>query len=81
MMMPSMCKKVVCFDLDDTLYKEIDFLKSGYRKISEMVEKRYGFNSWEIYDRLLYWYSRRENAFVNLNEAYGISNHERSKDL
>lgn len=69
-----MCKKVVCFDLDDTLYKEIDFLKSGYRKISEMVEKRYGFNSWEIYDRLLYWYSRRENAFVNLNEAYGISN-------
>ena len=74
MMMQSMSKPIVCFDLDDTLYKEIDFLKSGYRKISEMVEKRYGFNSWEIYDRLLYWYSRRENAFVNLNEAYGISN-------
>lgn len=72
--MQSMSKPIVCFDLDDTLYKEIDFLKSGYRKISEMVEKRYGFNSWEIYDRLLYWYSRRENAFVNLNEAYGISN-------
>lgn len=74
MMMPYMCKKVVCFDLDDTLYKEIDFLKSGYRKISEMVEKRYGFNSWEIYDRLLYWFGREENAFVNLNETYGISN-------
>lgn len=74
MMMQSMSKPIVCFDLDDTLYKEIDFLKSGYRKISEMVEKRYGFDAWEIYDRLLYWYYRGENAFVNLNETYGINN-------
>jgi len=73
-MMQSMSKIIACFDLDDTLYKEIDFLKSGYRKISEMVEKRYGFNSWEIYDCLLCWYSRGENAFANLNETYGISN-------
>ena len=26
--------KVVCFDLDDTLYKEIDYLKSAYREIA-----------------------------------------------
>ena len=25
---------VVAFDLDDTLYKEIDFLKSGYYQIA-----------------------------------------------
>ena len=36
-MMPSMCKKVVCLDLDDTLYKEIDFLKSAYRHIASLV--------------------------------------------
>ena len=71
--MPCMYKKVVVFDLDDTLYKEIDFLKSGYRKISEMVEKCYGFDAKVIYDRLLYWYCRGENAFANLNETYGIS--------
>lgn len=71
--MPCMYKKVVVFDLDDTLYKEIDFLKSGYRKISEMVEKCYGFDAKMIYDRLLYWYCRGENAFANLNETYGIS--------
>jgi len=28
-----MRKRVVVFDLDDTLYKEIDFLKSAYMEI------------------------------------------------
>ena len=37
MMMPSMCKKVVVFDLDDTLYKEIDFVQSAYRHIAVLV--------------------------------------------
>lgn len=69
-----MSNKVICFDLDDTLYKEIDFLKSGYRKISEMVETRYGLDAREVYDCLLYWYQRGENAFANLNETYGIKN-------
>lgn len=27
--------RVICFDLDDTLYKEIDYLKSAYREIAE----------------------------------------------
>ena len=28
---------VVVFDLDDTLYKEIDFLKSAFHDISEII--------------------------------------------
>ena len=67
-----MCKKVVVFDLDDTLYKEIDFLKSGYRKVAEKVEKRYEIDAWEAYDQMMVWYRRGENAFANLNEKYGI---------
>lgn len=35
--MPSMCKQVVIFDLDDTLYKEIDYLKSAYQEIASRV--------------------------------------------
>lgn len=35
-----MRKKVVCFDLDDTLYKEKSFLLSGFRKISNIIEER-----------------------------------------
>lgn len=69
-----MCKKVVVFDLDDTLYKEIDFLKSGYRKVAGLVEKQYGIKDLEVYYQLLTWYYRGENAFANLNEKYGISN-------
>ena len=72
--MPCMCKKVVCFDLDDTLYKEIDFLKSGYRKVAELVEKGYGIDAWTAYDQMMVWYQRGENAFANLNEKYGIGN-------
>ena len=74
MMMPSMCKKVVCFDLDDTLYKEIDFLKSGYKKVAELVGKRFGLDVWNIYYQLLLWYHNGENAFSRLNDEYGIDN-------
>lgn len=69
-----MCKKVVCFDLDDTLYKEVDFLKSGYKKVSELVGKRFGLDVWSIYDQLLQWYYNGDNVFVRLNEEYGIDN-------
>jgi putative hydrolase of the HAD superfamily len=65
---------VVCFDLDDTLYKEIDFLKSGYRKVADMVEKRYGYDSHDVYERLLSWYNQEGNPFESLNETYGIDN-------
>ena len=73
-MMPSMCKKVVVFDLDDTLYKEIDFLKSGYRKVAELVEKRFHYDAREVYERLYLWYVNGENPFVRLNETYEIDN-------
>lgn len=69
-----MCKKVVVFDLDDTLYKEIDFLKSGYRKVAELVEKRFHFPANDVYYNLLSWYSRGENAFEKLNEKYRLDN-------
>lgn len=34
--------KVIVFDLDDTLYKEIDFLTSAYKEIGEFLEKEFG---------------------------------------
>ena len=69
-----MCKKVICFDLDDTLYKEIDFLKSGYKKVAEFVARQYGCDARAIYDQLLKWYYNGENAFACLNEEYGLGN-------
>ena len=33
--------KVVFFDLDDTLYHEVDFLESAYREIASFIETNY----------------------------------------
>lgn len=67
-------KKVICFDLDDTLTKEIDFLKSGYRAVARLVEKRFGLNADTVYWQMYDWYRTGENAFEKLNETYGLDN-------
>lgn len=67
-----MTKKVFVFDLDDTLIKEIDFLKSGYWAVSEFISKRVGLNIREVYGNLLDWYRTGQNAFAHLNEKYGL---------
>lgn len=65
MMMPYMCKKVVCFDLDDTLYKEIDYVESAYREIA-VSEKRP-----ELLPKMMGWRENGENVFLQFNKAIG----------
>lgn len=60
-----MCKIVVCFDLDDTLYKEIDFVESGFRLIAES-EKRP-----DLLPKMMGWRDKGEDVFFNLNKAIG----------
>lgn len=48
---------VIVFDLDDTLYKEIDFLQSGYRHILQT----YGLSS--QFDAMLQVYQQQQDAF------------------
>ncbi len=42
--------RAVAFDLNDTLYPEADFVCSGFRAASAVVEKRYG---WSIAEELI----------------------------
>ena len=65
MMMPYMCNKVVVFDLDDTLYKEIDFLKSAYKEIATSIGNP------ELIQQMLEWYKNGDNVFQRLNRAIG----------
>lgn len=65
MMMPSMSECVCCFDLDDTLYKEIDFLKSAYREIASSVGRA------DIAAQMVTWYDEGKNVFESLNEYLG----------
>lgn len=63
-------RKVIVFDLDDTLYKEIDFLKSAYKEIAWVLEQKYRLNG--IYDYLLASYYRGDNVFDTVNKAFDI---------
>ena len=56
--------RVVVFDLDDTLYKEQDYLLSAYREIAAKIESRYGFDG--IFDQMLKWWQKGENVFQRL---------------
>lgn len=72
--------KVICFDLDDTLYKEIDYLKSAYREISAYAaEHCHGCSdsptilASKAYDAMLAAYLNGENAFECLDRFLDIN--------
>jgi len=65
--MPFLSDTVICFDLDDTLYKEIDYLKSAYKEIAVSVGHP------EAAEQMLDWYYAKENAFAKLIETYRLS--------
>lgn len=58
---------VVVFDLDDTLYKELDFLKSAYRQISHILEKQIGH---EVFEELFCWYLQGKSSLDLLKSYY-----------
>lgn len=68
---------VVVFDLDDTLYDEIDFLKSGFQFIAGKYCKN---NAQQAYSDLIEWYSARLDAFDKLIERYKLFNQGVTKE-
>ncbi len=63
--------KVICFDLDDTLYKEIDFLKSAYREIALCAAQGDKLLADKAFGVMLQAYKNADNAFLRLNELLG----------
>lgn len=48
--MTSLCKyDVVVFDLDDTLYNEINYVESGYLCLAEHIENLYGIGTKQLF--------------------------------
>ncbi len=71
--------RVVCFDLDDTLCKEIDYLKSAYREIAEYAAGHcHGCSdpvlvvAHKAYMEMLAAYHEGLNAFEELNKFLGL---------
>ena len=61
-----MSERVLIFDLDDTLYKEIDFLKSAYREIAKVIGHP------EAFDFMLDSYLYGDNAFKSVIYKYHL---------
>ena len=58
-------KDIVVFDLDDTLYKEIDYLFSAYHAIAESIRL-------DVAGEMLDWYHAGKNVFLCLQEKYSV---------
>jgi len=62
----------VVFDLDDTLVKEIDYLKSAFKAIAVKVDS----TNDSLFNQMLFWYQNKENVFQNIESLYGFSVNE-----
>lgn len=70
--------KVVCFDLDDTLFKEIDYLHAAYELISK---KMFGEDWKRYYQQMLEWYDSKEDVFQNVCNITSGWNKDRLLDI
>jgi len=56
--------KVIIFDLDDTLYPERDFVKSGFRKVAEYIEKKFKIKKKEFFKTLIDVLNEEERGHI-----------------
>ena len=67
---------ILVFDLDDTIYEEFSFVKSGYKAVSEYLSFEFNISASEIYEKMLLIYKSqgRSLLFNKILEIYGVSN-------
>ena len=65
--------KVIIFDLDDTLYKEVDYVKSGFNAVSEYISRKIGYSKTDIYGSLFKYFKAGNNAFDKLIDGYNLN--------
>jgi len=61
---------VVCFDLDDTLYNEIDYLISAYKSIAKSIDPE---NQKILFAKMFSMYRNDQDVFEYLKNTYVIS--------
>lgn len=60
--------KVIVLDLDDTLYPEIDFLKSAYHHISKILSD----DCEGLYELMMGKYEKNEDVFAYLTQTFSL---------
>ena len=56
------------FDLDDTLVKEIDFLKSAFKEIALFLEP----SDKKLFEEMFHLYLQKKNVFEFLSQKYKV---------
>lgn len=59
-------KKTIVFDLDDTLVKEIDYLKSAFAAMAVHLDAQHP----GLFEEMLGWYKAKEDVFAKLEKRY-----------
>ncbi|WP_299782684.1 HAD family hydrolase [uncultured Formosa sp.] len=67
-------KIIVVLDLDDTLYNEIDFLKSAYKEISDIIAKHSEITSESIFNQMMTFYNDKKNTFEEIITSTQVKN-------
>ena len=62
--------KVVVFDLDDTLYKEVDYLKSAFSEIASIISEDIEMHPDVILSDMMQLYHNKENVFSRILNKY-----------
>lgn len=66
--------KVFIFDMDDTLYSEVEYVKSGFKHIAKQIFNQFNTAEIEIYNSLFELYKfNSSNVFNRLYEKYDIA--------
>ena len=70
--------KAIVFDLDDTLYPEMEFVMSGFRAVAKYLAKKYKLSSSKIFNILKSDFKKgiREKNFNFLLEKLNLSKKE-----
>ena len=63
----------VVFDLDDTLYKEIDYVKSGFNAVSNYISKLAKLDRKIVFDKILNNYYSGGNAFLETKKELKLN--------
>ena len=69
--------KAILFDLDDTLYLERDFVKSGFKTVASLIQNNNGIDKEVVFNRLLSIFNsgERKNIFDSYINEFGEINY------
>ncbi|MEF2243929.1 HAD family hydrolase [Paenibacillus sp. IITD108] len=74
--------KVIVFDMDDTLYDELTYVKSGFRATAAYLNERYGIPQEDAFTHMnnTLQFEGRGAVFNKVLQAYGLENRSRVID-